>query len=87
LELYRGRVKLSGVVARTVNLGEQLRELRVKAIIEPMLAGQELGETPNDDRQFLVDLGLVRRDPQGGLDRQPDLSRGDSEGFNEWHSG
>jgi hypothetical protein len=49
------------------SLGEQLRELRVKAIIEPMLAGQELGETPNDDRQFLVDLGLVRRDPQGGL--------------------
>jgi hypothetical protein len=39
----------------------------VKATIEPMLAGQNLGETPDDDRQFLVDLGLVRRDPQGGL--------------------
>jgi alpha-D-ribose 1-methylphosphonate 5-triphosphate synthase subunit PhnI len=49
------------------SLGERLRELRVKAIIEPMLAGQEMGETPDDDRQFLVDLGLVRRDPQGGL--------------------
>jgi hypothetical protein len=32
-----------------------------------MLAGKELNETPDDDRQFLVDLGLVRRDPQGGL--------------------
>jgi AAA-like domain len=49
------------------SLGERLREPRVKAIIEPMLAGQKLGETPDDDRQFLVDLGLVRRDPQGGL--------------------
>jgi hypothetical protein len=49
------------------SLSERLREPRVKAIIEPMLAGKELGETPDDDRQFLVDLGLVRRDPQGGL--------------------
>jgi type II secretory pathway predicted ATPase ExeA len=49
------------------SLGQRLREPRVKAIIEPMLAGQDLGETPDDDRQFLVDLGLVRRDPQGGL--------------------
>jgi hypothetical protein len=49
------------------SLGKRLREPRVRAIIEPMLAGQELGETPDDDRQFLVDLGLVRRDPQGGL--------------------
>jgi type II secretory pathway predicted ATPase ExeA len=49
------------------SLGKRLREPRVRAIIEPMLAGQELGETSDDDRQFLVDLGLVRRDPQGGL--------------------
>jgi hypothetical protein len=49
------------------SLGERLREPRVRAIIEPMLAGQELGEVPDDDRQFLVDLGLIRRDPQGGL--------------------
>jgi hypothetical protein len=49
------------------SLGQRLREPRVRAIIEPMLAGQELGETPDDDRQFLVDLGLVRRDPEGGL--------------------
>jgi AAA domain len=49
------------------SLAERLRESRVKAIIEPMLAGQDIDETPDDDRQFLVDLGLVRRDPRGGL--------------------
>jgi type II secretory pathway predicted ATPase ExeA len=49
------------------SLAERLREPRVKAIIEPMLAGQTLGETSNDDRQYLIDLGLLRRDPAGGL--------------------
>ena len=49
------------------SLAERLREPRVKAIIEPMLAGQALGDTPNDDRQYLLDLGLLRRDPAGGL--------------------
>ncbi len=49
------------------SLAEKLREPRVKAIIEPMLAGGALGDTPNDDRQYLIDLGLLRRDPAGGL--------------------
>jgi DNA polymerase III delta prime subunit len=49
------------------SLAERLRENRVKAIIEPILAGQELSVTPNDDRQYLVDLGLLIRDPAGGL--------------------
>jgi AAA-like domain len=49
------------------SLAERLREDRVKAIIEPMLAGRELPESPNDDRQYLVDLGLLKRDPAGGL--------------------
>jgi hypothetical protein len=44
-----------------------LREPRVKAIIEPMLAGDGFDSVPEDDRQFLVDLGLVKRDSQGGL--------------------
>jgi type II secretory pathway predicted ATPase ExeA len=49
------------------SLAERLREPRVKNIIEPMLAGQIFGDTPNDDRQYLIDLGLLRRDPAGGL--------------------
>ncbi len=49
------------------SLAEKLREPRVKAIIAPMLAGGALGDTPNDDRQYLIDLGLLRRDPAGGL--------------------
>ncbi|MEG4533668.1 ATP-binding protein [Microcoleus sp. D2_18a_D3] len=49
------------------SLAERLRENRVKAIIEPMLAGRELPESSNDDRQYLVDLGLLKRDPAGGL--------------------
>ena len=32
-----------------------------------MLAGLTLGDTPNDDRQYLVDLGLLRREPNSGL--------------------
>jgi type II secretory pathway predicted ATPase ExeA len=49
------------------SLSERLREPRVKAIIEPMLAGLELGDVPNDDIQFVLDLGLCKMDPQGGL--------------------
>jgi ATPase family associated with various cellular activities (AAA) len=49
------------------SLAERLREPRVKAIIEPMLAGLELGNVPNDDIQFVIDLGLCKIDPLGGL--------------------
>jgi hypothetical protein len=49
------------------SLAEKLIETRVKAIIEPILAGLTLGDTPNDDRQYLVDLGLLRREPNAGL--------------------
>jgi len=48
-------------------LADKLREARVRRIIEPMLAGALLGEVPEDDRQYLVDLGLLRREGQGGL--------------------
>ena len=44
-----------------------LRDNRVRVILEPILAGQQLGDIPKDDRQFLVDLGLVVRHPDGGL--------------------
>jgi hypothetical protein len=49
------------------SLAERLREPRVKAIIEPILAGRELGDVPNDDVEFLLDLGLCRIDETGNL--------------------
>jgi hypothetical protein len=49
------------------SLAARLQEPRVKAIIEPILAGQELGTVPLDDREFLIDLGLLQRNPSGGL--------------------
>ncbi|WP_129678335.1 ATP-binding protein [Candidatus Chloroploca sp. Khr17] len=49
------------------SLAERLREPRVRHVIEPLLAGQSLTDVPADDRQFVLDLGLVRRDPAGGL--------------------
>ncbi len=48
-------------------LADKLREPRVRRVIEPMLAGTALGEVPEDDRQYLVDLGLLRRSNGGGL--------------------
>ncbi|MDY6940047.1 MAG: ATP-binding protein [Cyanobacteriota bacterium] len=49
------------------SLASLLLEKRVRAIIEPILAGGELGVIPHDDRQFLVDLGLMVRNRAGGL--------------------
>ncbi|MFG6097876.1 ATP-binding protein [Leptothoe sp. ISB3NOV94-8A] len=49
------------------SLAERLQEKRIKAIIEPMLAGLPLPVTSNDDRQYLVDLGLLKRSQAGGL--------------------
>ncbi|MFM5891812.1 MAG: ATP-binding protein, partial [Dolichospermum sp.] len=45
------------------SLAERLREPRIKAIIEPMLAGLQLGDIPNDDIQFVMDLGLCKMHP------------------------
>lgn len=50
------------------SLMDRLREPRVRAILEPMLAGSTPGDVPEDDRRFVVDLGLVRRSPLGGLE-------------------
>jgi type II secretory pathway predicted ATPase ExeA len=49
------------------SLAERLREARVRHVIEPLLAGGSLHDVPADDRQFVLDLGLVRRDPAGGI--------------------
>jgi len=48
-------------------LADKLREERVRRVIEPMLAGTLMDAAPEDDRQYLVDLGLLRRDGAGGL--------------------
>jgi hypothetical protein len=50
------------------SLAERLREPRVRAILEPMMAGRLLGDLPEDDRRFAVDLGLLRRSSEGGLE-------------------
>ncbi|XXU71068.1 AAA family ATPase [Sorangium sp. So ce1151] len=47
---------------------DSLREPRIRALIEPMLAGTKLPEVPADDVRFAVDLGLVRMTQEGGLD-------------------
>jgi hypothetical protein len=49
------------------SLTERLREDRVKAILQPMLAGLPLGNVPSDDIEFIIDLGLCKIDPLGGL--------------------
>ncbi|WP_437302071.1 hypothetical protein [Sorangium sp. So ce388] len=51
------------------SLAERLREPRVRAVIEPMLAGEApAGELPRDDIRFLEDLGLARMGESGGLE-------------------
>jgi hypothetical protein len=49
------------------SLIERLREPRVRAVMEPMLAGESLGDVPEDDLRFALDIGLVRRSASGGL--------------------
>ncbi|MBI5592862.1 MAG: ATP-binding protein [Deltaproteobacteria bacterium] len=48
-------------------LADKLREPRVRRVIEPMLAGQMIMDISDDDRQYVIDLGLVKRDGSGGL--------------------
>ena len=49
------------------SLSSILLEDRVKKVIEPIMSGRELTAVSDDDRQFLVDLGLVTRNSAGGL--------------------
>lgn len=47
-------------------LADKLKEPRVRRVIEPILASEELEEPLNeDDLQYVLDLGLVRRGPNG----------------------
>jgi hypothetical protein len=50
------------------SLAERLREDRVRRIVEPMLAGSYPAEISEDDRRFVLDLGLLRRRADGGLE-------------------
>lgn len=46
-------------------LADKLKEDRVRAVIQPLLTGTtEVSEIREDDLQYVVDLGLVRRKPQ-----------------------
>jgi hypothetical protein len=50
------------------SLAERLREPRVRAIVEPMLAGAALADLPPDDVRYAIDLGLLRMSSLGGLE-------------------
>lgn len=47
------------------SLAARLREPRVRAVVEPILAGRPLEDVPPDDRRFVLDLGLVREGEAG----------------------
>ncbi|MEN9934793.1 MAG: hypothetical protein RLZZ387_1372 [Chloroflexota bacterium] len=49
------------------SLADRLREPRIRAVIEPLLAGTIPSDLPVDDIRFVQDLGLVRMDPAQGL--------------------
>ncbi|MFZ4558139.1 MAG: AAA family ATPase [Pseudanabaena sp.] len=49
------------------SLAERLREDRVRAIIQPILSGQELPNIVEDDLRYVLDLGLCNRDSRGGI--------------------
>jgi len=44
------------------SLAERLREDRVRAIIQPILAGLELPDVPQDDIRYVLDLGLCKNE-------------------------
>lgn len=48
-------------------LTDKLHQPRVRRVIEPILAGEVLTDVPQDDREYVIDLGLVRRVNGGGL--------------------
>jgi len=50
------------------SLGERLREPRVRTIIEPILAGEELPDVPSDDIRYVLDLGLCQDKNGQGLE-------------------
>ena len=64
------RAKEAMIVERVTHLDQlahKLQEPRVRRIIEPMLAGALMEQVPEDDRQYLLDLGLLHETQGGGL--------------------
>ncbi len=58
------------------SLAARLREPRVRAVVEPMLAGGTLSDLPEEDRQLAVDLGLpVGPRAAGSTSRTPSTAR------------
>ncbi len=49
------------------SLAEKLQEDRVRRIVEPILSGGAAGNLPQDDIQYVLDLGLMRHSSEGGL--------------------
>ena len=49
------------------SLTERLRERQVRAIVEPLLANEALGYTLEEERRYLLGLGLLERGSGGGL--------------------
>ncbi len=50
------------------SLADKLGEDRVRRVVEPVLAGREVGvEVPRDDIDYVTDLGLIARDAAGNL--------------------
>jgi hypothetical protein len=50
------------------SLAERLREDRVRTIIQPILAGEDLPDVPPDDIRYLLDLGLCKDGNGRGLE-------------------
>ena len=50
------------------SLAERLREDRVKTVIQPILAGQDLPDVPPDDIRYVLDLGLCTDQKGRGLE-------------------
>jgi hypothetical protein len=46
-------------------LGDKLREPRVRQVVQALLVGEDTGlQMPEDDLQYVTDLGLIERKPQ-----------------------
>ena len=64
------RAKEILIQRRQVHLDQLLDKLqteRVRNVIEPILSGGSMDNVPRDDRDYVVDLGLVTRKNSGGL--------------------